>query len=101
MRITCGVLGALFLAAVLAGCGQTRKENEQLKAQLASVQQENIALKTEAAGLKADAQALLQRVQALSREKQALEEQLQAAEARAGVKPGTRPVRPRRASSSQ
>jgi septal ring factor EnvC (AmiA/AmiB activator) len=99
MRMTCGVLAVLFLATAAAGCGQARKENAHLKAQLHSVQQENIALKTEAAALKADTQALHRLVQALSREKQALEERLHAAEARAAVQPGVRPVRPRRASS--
>ena len=45
----------LFLAT---GCGQEiKKENEQLKSQVASLQQENVDLKGQVTSLKADADA--------------------------------------------
>ncbi len=99
MRIRWPLLGLLLLLIVAPACGQAKKENEQLKAQLAAVQKENVALKGEAAGLRADTEGLRQQVEALTREKQGLQEQLQAAEARAAAKPGTRPpLRPRKPS---
>lgn len=82
----------LLVALVAAGCGQEiKKENEQLKSQVASLQKENVDLKGQVTTLKADAEALKNELENLTKEKQELEEKLKSAEAKAAVKPGTRP----------
>jgi len=55
MRMTTvGPALALFVALALAGCGQDlKKENAQLKAQVATLQKENVALKGEGTSLRA------------------------------------------------
>lgn len=83
---------ALLVALAAAGCGpDLKKENEQLKSQVASLQKENVDLKGQVTSLKADADALKKQLDDLTKEKQGLEEKLKAAEAKASVKPGTKP----------
>lgn len=54
-----GISLMLVLGLLLAGCGQeVKKENEQLKSQVASMQKENADLKTEMMALKGDNEAL-------------------------------------------
>ena len=49
----------LAVALLIAGCGQElKKENEQLKAQVASLQKENADLKTEMMTLKGENEAM-------------------------------------------
>jgi predicted nuclease with TOPRIM domain len=87
------VVGLAFLVALtVAGCGQEiKKENEQLKSQVASLQKDNVDLKGQVTSLKADADALKKQLEGLTKEKQDLEEKLKAAEAKIAAKPGTRP----------
>jgi chromosome segregation ATPase len=83
---------ALPLVFLITSCGQElKKENEQLKSQVAALQQENVELKGQVTSLKADAEALKTQFEGLSKEMQVLEEKLKEAEARASAKPGTRP----------
>jgi predicted nuclease with TOPRIM domain len=83
---------AVLVALIATGCGQEiKKENEQLKSQVASLQKENVDLKGQVTTLKADADALKNQLDGLTKEKQDLEEKLKAAEAKIAAKPGTRP----------
>lgn len=86
-------IGLAVLVLLLAtGCGQEiKRENEQLKSQVASLQQENVDLKGQVTSLKADADALKKQLDGLTKENQDLEEKVKAAEAKASVKPGTKP----------
>jgi predicted nuclease with TOPRIM domain len=102
MRMTAVALGlVLFVTLVATGCGRDiKKENEQLKAQVAALQKENLTLKGESTSLKADAEALKNQFGVLTREKQGLEERLKEIEARIAAKPGTRPpLKPKRTST--
>ena len=91
---------ALLVALVITGCGQeVKRENEQLKSQVAMLQKENVDLKGQATSLKADADALKKQIEDLTKEKQDLEDQIKAAEAKALVKPGTKPpLKPKKSS---
>jgi predicted nuclease with TOPRIM domain len=91
---------ALCVALVIAGCGQSiKKENEELKSQVATLQKENLALKGGMTTLKADAEAVKKQVEALTKEKQALEERVKEAEAKISAKPGTKPpLKPKKSS---
>lgn len=91
---------AAAVALVAAGCGpDLKKENEQLKSQVDSLQKENVDLKGQVTSLKADTDALRKQLEDLTREKQGLEEKLKAAEAKAAVKPGSKPpLRPKKSS---
>jgi predicted nuclease with TOPRIM domain len=93
MRKTCVMAGLLLCVAVLVtGCGPDyKKESEQLKAQMATLQKENINLKGEVTALKADAEAVKKQLADLIQEKQGLEEELKEAEAQAAVKPSGKP----------
>jgi chromosome segregation ATPase len=94
-------LGLVLVGALAAGgCGQeVKKENEQLKAQVTSLQKENMDLKGQMTSLKADADALKKQLDDLTQQKQALEDQVKAAEAKASAKPGTRPpLKPKKSS---
>jgi predicted nuclease with TOPRIM domain len=86
-------IGLAVLVLLLAtGCGQEiKRENEQLKSQVASLQQENVDLKGQVTSLKADADALKKQLDGLTKENQDLEEKVKAAEAKASAKPGTKP----------
>ena len=82
----------LFVMLAVAGCGQEiKKENEQLKSQVASLQRENLALKGEMTTLKADAEAMKKQFAELTTQKQALEDQVKEAEAKLAARPGTKP----------
>lgn len=91
---------ALLMAVVVTGCGQeVKRENEQLKSQVASLQKENVDLKGQMTGLKADADALKKQVADLTKEKQDLEDKVKEAEAKALAKPGTKPpLKPKKSS---
>ncbi len=96
--ITMGL--ALLALLVVGGCGQDiKKENEQLKSQVAGLQKENVDLKGQVTSLKADADALKKQFDDVTKEKQDLEEKVKAAEAKAAAKPGTKPpLRPKKSS---
>jgi len=101
MRTWCAILGtALLVTVAVAGCGpDIKKENDQLKAQVATLQKENLALKGEATALKADAEAMKNRFETMNKERQALEAQLKDAEAKIAIKPGTKPpLKPKKTS---
>jgi len=54
-----GISLLLVVGLLLTGCGQElKKENEQLKTQVASLQKENADLKTEMMALKGDNEAM-------------------------------------------
>ncbi len=91
---------ALLVLLVVAGCGQDiKQENEQLKSQIASLQKENVDLKGQVTSLKADSDALKKQLEGVTKEKQDLEEKVKAAEAKASVKPGTKPpLKPKKSS---
>ncbi len=94
-------LGAVLVGALaVAGCGQEiKKENEQLKAQVSSLQKENVDLKGQVTSLKADSDALKKQLDELTQQKQALEDQVKAAEAKASARPGTKPpLKPKKSS---
>ncbi len=83
------VLSVVFL---VTSCGQElKKENEQIRSQVATLQKENVELKGQVTSLKADAEALKNQYEELSKEKVVLEEKLKEAEAKISAKPGTRP----------
>jgi len=96
--LTLGVV--LFVGFLATSCGQgLKKENEQLTSQVATLQKENVELKGQVTSLKADTEALKKQYEELTKEKQDLEEKLKEAEARASVKPGTKPpLRPKKSS---
>ncbi len=101
MRKGLGAAGlATFLALMVAGCGpDLKKENEQLKGQVANLQRENLALKGEMTTLKADAEAMKKQLEGLTKEKQSLEDRLKEAEAKIAAKPATKPpLKPKRPS---
>ena len=103
MRHASPILGLVLAAAVglvAAGCGQeVKRENQQLKSQIGTLQKENTDLKGQVTSLKADTDALKKQLDDLTKERQALEDQLKEAEARAAAKPGTKPpLRPKKSS---
>ena len=76
---------ALGVAMVLSGCGQeVKRENEQLKAQVATLQKENADLKNQVAAAKADAEKAKQDVEAAAKELQAKDEELKQLMAKRG-----------------
>jgi predicted nuclease with TOPRIM domain len=91
---------AIFLVLVVAGCGpDLRKENEQLKGQVASLQRENLTLKGEMTTLKADTEAMKKQLEGLTKEKQSLEDRLKEAEAKIAAKSAIKPpLKPKRGS---
>ncbi len=92
MRVRTGIMLALAAIVLLAGCGrEIKRENEQLKAQVSTMQKENQELKGQVASLKGDLDAVKKQVESLTQEKQALEEKIKLAEAKAAFKPGTKP----------
>ncbi len=96
--ITIGL--AVLALLVISGCNSgVKQENEQLKSQVGSLQQENTNLKGQVTSLKADSDALKKQLDDLTKEKQDLEEKVKAAEAKAAVKPGTKPpLKPKKSS---
>jgi predicted nuclease with TOPRIM domain len=102
MRTRLASLGTVLLVTLaVTGCGpDVKKENDQLKAQVATLQKENLALKGEATSLKADAEAMKKRFETMNRERQSLEAQLKDAEAKIAIKPGTKPpLKPKKKTS--
>jgi predicted nuclease with TOPRIM domain len=95
-RLMLGLM--LVIAVIVTGCGPDyKKESEQLKAQVATLQKEQGTLKGQVTTLKADADAVKKQVADLTQEKQALEEKLKEAEAKMAVKPGGKPpLRPKK-----
>lgn len=92
MRKRAIVAGLAVFVTLAAGCGQdVKKENERLKAQVAGLQQENLALKGDATTLKADAEAMKRHLDAVTKEKQALEEQVKEIEAQIAARAKTKP----------
>ena len=96
--ITVGM--AVLVLLLVVGCNSgVKQENEQLKSQVGSLQQENTTLKGQVTSLKADSDALKKQLDDVTKEKQDLEEKVKAAEAKASVKPGTKPpLKPKKAS---
>jgi predicted nuclease with TOPRIM domain len=71
-------MAALGTAVILGGCGQEiKKENEQLKAQVGTLQKENADLKGQLAAAKADAEKTKADVENVTKELQAKTEELQ------------------------
>ena len=78
-----GISLMLVLGLLLAGCGQEmKKENEQLKVQVASLQKENADLKTEAMTLKGDNEALKKQLDGMKQHMDQMQQQMK------GSKPG-------------
>lgn len=99
MRRRFVVAGFLLAVAILSvGCGrEVARENEQLKTQVTTLQKESQELKGQVANLKGDLDALKKQVEILTRERRELEEKIKTAEAKAAVKPGTKPpLKPRK-----
>jgi predicted nuclease with TOPRIM domain len=88
MRTSIGPLGfVLFVTLLIGGCGQDlKKDNEQLKAQVAALQKENLALKGEFTSLKADADAMKKQIDLLIKERREIDEKVKELEARLQVK---------------
>jgi predicted nuclease with TOPRIM domain len=91
---------ALLVALALPGCGQDlKKENEQLKGQVATLQKENVALKGEGTSLRADTEAMRKQLAELTKEKQGLEERVKELEATIAARPSaTPPQKPKKMS---
>ena len=73
------LLAAVFgAAALLGGCGEEmKKENEQLKGQVATLQKENADLKTQVAAAKAEADKLKQDMENATKEMEAAMAEMQ------------------------
>ncbi|MFN3476742.1 MAG: hypothetical protein ACK4Z6_04195 [Candidatus Methylomirabilales bacterium] len=85
------LLVVLFLFP-LSGCGRgLKQENEQLKAQISSLQKENVDLKGQLAQLKADYEALKKELEAAKKEAEELNEKLKEAKARVSTR-GAKPM---------
>ena len=70
-------VAALGTAVMLGGCGQEiKQENEQLKAQVATLQKENADLKGQLAAAKADADKMKQDVETVRKDLEAKEEEM-------------------------
>lgn len=71
------VMGLLF-----AGCGQEqKKENEQLKAQVASLQKENADLKTGAMALKGDNEVMKKQLDEMKQHMEQMQQQMKGGKA--------------------
>jgi len=83
-------LSLVFMVALLVGgCGQEpKKDNEQLKTQVASLQKENAALKTEMVTLKGENEAMKKQLDEMNQHMEQMQQQMKA------VKPG-KPARKR------
>ena len=82
-----GISLLLVVGLLLTGCGQElKKENEQLKTQVASLQKENATLKTEMMALKGDNEAMKKQVDEMKQHMEQMQQQMK------GSKPG-RPSR--------
>lgn len=78
-----GISMMLAVGLLLAGCGQElKKENEQLKTQVASLQKENADLKTEMMALKGDNEAMKKQLDEMKQHMEQMQQQMK------GSKPG-------------
>ena len=78
-----GISMMLVVGLLLAGCGQEiKKENEQLKTQVASLQKENADLKTEMMALKGDNEAMKKQLDEMKQHMEQMQQQMK------GSKPG-------------
>jgi outer membrane murein-binding lipoprotein Lpp len=67
----------LVVGLLLAGCGQElKKENEQLKTQVASLQKENAGLKTEMMALKGDNEAMKKQLDEMKQHMEQMQQQM-------------------------
>jgi len=74
-----GISLMLVVGLLLTGCGQeVKKENEQLKTQVASLQKENAALKTEMMTLKGDNEAMMKQVDEMKQHMEQMQQQMKA-----------------------
>ena len=98
MRVRMSTMLVLAAMVLLTGCGrEIKRENEQLKTQVSTMQKENQELKGQVASLKGDLDAVKKQVESLTQEKQELEAQIKLAETKAAIKPGTKPpLKPRK-----
>ena len=74
-----GISLLLVMGLLLTGCGQElKKENEQLKTQVASLQKENAALKTEMVTLKGENEAMKQQLDEMKQHMEQMQKQMKA-----------------------
>jgi len=74
-----GISMMLVVGLLLAGCGQEiKKENEQLKTQVASLQKENAALKTEMVTLKGENEAMKKQLDEMKQHMEQMQQQMKA-----------------------
>ena len=77
-----GLSMMLALGLLVAGCGQElKKENEQLKSQVASLQKENADLKTEMMTLKGDNEAMKKELDELKQHMAQMQQQMKGGKA--------------------
>ena len=69
----------LVVGLLLAGCGQElKKDNEQLKTQVASLQKENADLKTEMMVFKGDNEAMKKQLDEMKQHMEQMQQQMKA-----------------------
>jgi major membrane immunogen (membrane-anchored lipoprotein) len=74
-----GISMMLVVGLLLTGCGQEqKKENEQLKAQVASLQKENADLKSGAMSLKGDNEAMKKQLDEMKQHMEQMQKQMKA-----------------------
>jgi len=74
-----GISMMLVVGLLLAGCGQeVKKENEQLKTQVASLQKENADLKTEMVTLKGENEAMKKQLDEMKQHMEQMQQQMKA-----------------------
>jgi predicted nuclease with TOPRIM domain len=91
MRMRNRYLGSLVLAVGLlaAGCGQEiKKENEQLKGQVANLQKENADLKAEAATLKGENEAMTKALDEMKAQMEEMQQKMKGAKTGRPAKKG-------------
>jgi predicted nuclease with TOPRIM domain len=72
-----GISLLLVVGLLLTGCGQElKKENEQLKTQVASLQKENAGLKTEIMTLKGDNEAMKKQLDEMKQHMEQMQQQM-------------------------
>jgi len=81
-------LSLIFIVGLLVGgCGQEiKKENEQLKTQVASLQKENTDLKSEMMALKGDNEAMKKQLDEMKQHMEHLQQQMKAGKPGKSVK---------------
>ena len=74
-----GISMMLVVGLLLTGCGQElKKENEQLKTQVASLQKENADLKTEMVTLKGENEAMKKQLDEMKQHMEQMQQQMKA-----------------------